>query len=385
MGQEQLHGTAYDQRFYCTPETTYGTWVRATATTAYKALSLNISSKRNQENRMDNRPTRSAVERILKEWDITWNTKAYICASGSAGTAPDIGQFLIMALGVETVDGGVSVTYSPSSTQGALGSATLHRWSQVAMLAAVGAAVDEWEIDINGTDFPYFTASGFAASLVHTGCSTLDAAMVADDQMDVQTADVNNFMTNSVVQVAALTNTGVGYRVTEGTNPFTLESAISASDEADVVPFAPTETTAGTPMSGIDGGLTIDSVSTIPFTSLKLRGKNNLSPHRFALNPTIQDYTEGWREVTGEYTVLLRRDQVIRFGNILNAMTTNSDIAVAVGTTAGAIMTLNIDRARHDLPEINFPEGAEVAEIPFNFTALASAATASDECSIVFT
>lgn len=385
MGQEQLHGLGYNQQYYAEVESTYATFVRPTATGAFNALSVSIERKQAQRPRRDNRGVRGDYELVLGDREVTWSVKGLVIPSGTAGTAPDMGALYMLAMGASANSPATSETYSHSSTQGAHGSITLHRWSDVLMEAATGCFCEDFKIAISGSDEPTVEFSGIAASYVMTGCSTLAAAMVATDQMNVVDNESSAFMTNSIVQIGADTNSGVGYLISDDSDPFTIQSSISASNGADVLPYAPTPTLAGSPANGISGSFSLDATTIVPVTAFEYNVKNNMNAHRYALNPTVGDYTEGYREVTGSITIKLRRDQVHHLGRRLNAITTARDIAVVIGDTAGSICTINVDRARFDGSAINFPDSGEEADVQIPWRALASARTTNNESTIVFT
>src|SRR5882672_137391 len=385
MGQEQLHSQAFEQRFYASDETVYATWVRPAATDAFKALQVTIDAKQAQRPRRDNRVTRGDYELILGDLDVSWTAKGFLVPSGAAGTAPDWDIILRTALGARTTVGGVSVTYDPSFAQGDYGSFSLHRWAAVSGELAYGCWVDNFKLTVNGSDEPRVEASGGASNYVFTGASTIPSGTTSANQT-VASADQNSFMANSLVRIGANTNSGTGFRVVSRAGAvLTLESSMSSTTADDVLPYMPLETTAGSPASGIDGSLTLDGTNYGAWTAFEMNVKNNMKPQRHALNAYVQDYTEGWQEVTGTVTVKMRRDMARLLGWRLNAITTARDVQLIIGSVAGSIITVNMDRTRLEGGPINFPEGADEAEVQIPWKALESTASSSDGFNIAFT
>jgi hypothetical protein len=390
MGLSQLHALPRDQRFFAQPEVTPGTFVRATSTSAFKAKKFAASYDQDRIDRTDNRASRSLYERIDGKYKVDWEIDSYVIPSGTAGTAPDQEDLYQAGFGTETVSGGVSVTYSLNSTQSGRQTVSLTRWAQIVMETLRGCNVNSIKFSGKGGDPFMVNFKGQAWGLCYTGSSTLNGAVVASATNIVQTVDQYNFEAHatfgSIVQVGANTNGGTGYMVTGRSGAsLTLEASSSSADAADVLPYAPSETCVGSPIGGIVGSLTVDSVS-IPIVGFEVELNNNdkvIDDESFVSGPT--EIIPGARSVTGSFDIRIRRDMTRYIGHRKNSSFTTRDIALVMGTTAGRIATINIDYAEVKFSSLEFGGEDDSATLNVPFVARASTSTAADEMTLVFT
>lgn len=384
MGVNALHALGRKQRFYAALETTFGTFVKPVATDAIKVLASNFDFSQDRKNRSDSRQTRSLLERITGRKAVAWSMECYALPSGTGNTAPDIGPLLAAALGKSAV---VSSTVEYTLTDNQAGfdiagtiypSLTLVReTNKTVMEAIVGAMVESMSIKFAGADEPRFSFEGFAKNHIHTGSngvvSSLDGGRT---NVTLGTGQGKDYEVGSVVffEIAATgavrdNNTSAGYQVTAVTGDvLTVTPAVGGTVVATdlCLPFVPTETTAGAPIGGIAGSITIAA----PATSLIITGGeiNVKNGHKVlgdeAFQSTITDYIPGYREVSGSLTVRARRDQIIELGVRKNF--TARDIQIILGTGSGTRFQIDIPAAEMGFSALEIPEAEEATfSLPF--------------------
>jgi hypothetical protein len=377
MGLTQNHSLSRALKFYVSNESAFGTFVKPAATDAVKVLKTEFTHERERKLREDNKSsaTRSWLQRISGRATVGWNVELAIVPSGSAGTAPDADLLYKNALGTGT--GGGSYTYSLANSQ-ALTGMTLYRYTPELAESVWGAWVDEMTINVQSGELPKVKFSGGAMGHCLTGTSTLNGIMSSTATMVVQTVDQHSFSTNSLISVGA--NTNLAVTVDSARPSFTIDSSISAADTSAVAPYAPTETTAGSPIAGITGSVTYDSASP-KITGLELNLKNNYRPvDDEALVEYVSDVVPGYREVSGNVTLRARKDWVRHLAK-RRAFGTQS-LAVAVGATAGSILTINVPYAELDYSAIDIPSGDGDVMLTLPFVGLGS--SGEDELTLVF-
>ena len=100
----------HDTVGYFIPESTAFSPEKATAASAFRATSITLGQAVGREFPDDYKGTRSRVERITGRTPVQpWSASGILRLSGSAGTAPEIGDILKHAFGTETVNGSTSV------------------------------------------------------------------------------------------------------------------------------------------------------------------------------------------------------------------------------------------------------------------------------------
>lgn len=383
MGITTVHALGRNQKFFAAHEGTAGTFQKPAATDAMKVLMSVMDPQIERAPRTDARSTRSLIERITGKGTISWSMTKYIMPSGTAGTPPDDHLLWYAALGGYTNSVSTSDTYSLSASQTLRTLSLTRHLNEVLQEAIWGAWVDSITINVSGGDQPKVTFEGGAMGHAGTGTSTLNGGMSGSTTMVVQTADGRNFEKNSVVKIDDSDNSGAGFAVTVDTArpSFTVEASVTESSGATVVPFVPSETVAGSPLSQVLGSITFDG-TTVPITALDFTIANNHKPFTDeAFQQFPNDIIPGFRDVTGNITLRARKDFILELGK-RKAFATR-DIVLILGSTAGAKCTVNVDRAEFNFAAADIPE-AEEANIKLPFTALASS-SGEDETNIVFT
>jgi hypothetical protein len=156
----------------------------------------------------------------------------------------------------------------------------------------------------------------------------------------------------------------------------TAIGAAEQADNADVTPYVPTHTNAGSPISGTAGTFTIDDVSDatfgVVFTAFELTLKNNYKPFDDeALTQNVRDLVPGIRDITGSVTFRMRQDHL---ETILNR---NEFATRAIALTCGGAATTHtrleiaIPTAEILFSEAQIPSDME-ATITLPFKALGS-------------
>lgn len=262
-----------------------------------------------------------------------------------------------------TVNDG-EVVYSLSDTQGVLGSVALIRnVDELVMDAVSGCWVEEVKITLSGGDEPKLAFSGGGATHIHTSATVLDGALsgekdpIIDDEYAVEVG--------SVIKIGSDDNSGAGHDVTAkvGTQ-LTITDNATADNDAEITPFTPTATTGGSPLAGISGALTIDTVA-FPITQIEVTLKNNIKPINDEYgSAVVTDVIEGKRNVSGSINCRARRDQVIELGNRKGFAT--RAIVVTAGSVAGALVSLSIPYAEIEFSPFEVPESDECTfSLPF--------------------
>lgn len=381
MGISKVHALGRNQKFFVAHEGTAGTFQKPASADAVKVLSSSFDDQLERKNRMDARATRSVLERITGKGSVAWTMTKYIIPSGTAGTPPDDHLLWYAVMGAYANSPSTSDTYSLSSTQALRTFSLTRHFNEVFQQALWGAWANSVTINVAGGDEPKVTFEGGAMGVAHTGTSTLNGAMVASATMVVQTAESYNFEKYSVVKVDSSDNSGAGYQITaDGSRPsFTLETTLSEANNDPVVPFVPSETTAGSPINGVTGSLAIDG-TTVPITAFDITIANAvkaLGDEAMQQYPT--DAIPGARAVTGNVSLRARKDFVLELGK--RKAFAARDIAVILGSVAGKKCTINVDYAEMMFNAAEVPEADEVM-IKLPFTALGS--SGEDECNVVF-
>ena len=382
MSLNQKHGLGRERKFFLIDESDCGTFEKPAGVNAAKVLDSIMSFEPTRNNRDDSRQTRSTQERITGKSAVSWSAGGYVIPSGVAGTRPDIHEFLKNLMGTYVNTPATSDAYTLNFTQTIQTMTLTHHASDVVMESVFGAWINQMTITASGGSEHKFAAEGGAMGHVHTGTSTLNGAMAASATMIVQTADGRNFEKGGVVKIDADDNSGAGFEIDVDTArpSFTIEAVATGDDASDVIPFTPTETTAGSPIAGILGSVVIDSV-TFPITAFEVTINNNIKPLDDEVGKELPtDALFGFREVTGSLSIRARKDFIIELGKRKDFLT--RDIAVVLGSTAGSILTIDIDQAEFDFSALEIPQSDE-AVISLPFTALGS--SGEDEISLTFT
>lgn len=370
---------------YFVAESTFGTAVKPAATNAFRASSITMGQPVGREFPNDYRGTRSRVERITTRTPVQpWSAEGILRPSGSAGTAPDIGDILKHVFGTETVSAGTSVTYSLAKDLTGL-SASIYRKLSSIHEGVYGAIVQEFSLNWSGDGFITWSASGIAKGFLETGNSQANGAGTASTSLIVDDADF--FTLYSIIQIASDDNSGAGYQITAidyDTETLTLETAATWLDNDTVTPFLPSGTFAGDPLFGTDGALSLDGGTTSinhVGGSLTLRAGNDLLNEEFGSSSANDIIIPALREVELKLDFLCREDETYLMSHMRRGV--SKDVKVTIGSTAGKICAINCDQAQLDPEQRDSPE-SEMVRFSTTVVPLATS-SGEDELNVVFT
>jgi len=373
MGSTQDHALGRNRAFFCKTESTYGTFVKPAATDAAKVLNCSFDFKQERRNRMDSRSVRAHYERITGRKEVSWSVDSYLIPSGSSSTDPDLAPLFKAAMGASS-----SQVFSLTSGQALDSLSLIQQMNSVVMESITGAYVDTMTISMSGGDDPRVSFSGGASTHIHTSTTTADGAGSSTTALVVDDADA--IEVGSVIQVGSSAD-NIKVTAKNGT-AITLESASSWSDGDAVIPFTPSETTAGSPSPGITGSLTLAGNSGLEIVSFELSLANNIkaiSDEAFA--STVTDFIPGFRDVTGSLSVRCAKDQALEIGKRKGFGT--RDLQIVSGSGTGNVCTIDLDQVEFEFSALNVPESEEVI-IDLPFRALAQDAASNDELTITF-
>lgn len=379
MGLTQNHALSRTRKFFAVTEATAGTWDEPAGADAAKVMKCDISAERTRNLREDSRATRSALERIQGRGTVSWSVEAEVIPSGSAGTPPDLHPMYKAAMGSYANTPATSDAYTLANSQTPDTLTLLRHMTDVLSESAWGCWVDEMTLSVQGGETPKVKFAGGGMGYVLTGTSTLNGAMSGSTTMVVQTADGYAFATNSLIQIGS--TSGIVVTADSSRPSFTTDGSVTESNGAAVIPYAPTETTAGSPIAGISGSVTYDS-DAVNVTGLEVSLKNGFRPlDDEALEEYPSDFVPGFREVTGNITLRARKDWVVHVANRLEYST--QALTVVLGSTAGSILTVSVPYAELDYSAIDVPAGDGDVVLTLPFVALGS--SGEDELALTFT
>lgn len=377
MGLAQAHALGRQQRVFIVDEgATPNVLAKATAASALRVKSSSIKETTPRENRMDARDTRSRTERITRAKEVEWALSAYMLTGMDPGDVTSRLHPLLRALfGGYTNTPGTSDVYSLSSTQVPRSlSITRQPLEGRVQEIAIGCVVNQATFSLSQGDEPSVEFSGpglrYAQAMGQTTTSTVGAGTTKT------LATVEGLTVDSVIAFADSTganernNSGAGYRITNiAGNVITIETSDTSANGDLVYPYTPTPTDVGTPIAGIIGSLTLDSVA-CPIKSFSLTINNNNAVITEALEAGASDHVFGDRDVTGTLTVRARADLIRHFA--LRRGFVARDLDIVCGAAGNrwtfALPTIEIDATG----EMNLPVGNEEGDFELPFVALGS-------------
>ena len=389
MGASTDHALGRNLRFFCKKESAaggaYGTdsqEVLAGADAA-KVLSTSMEFTVARNDRMDSRSTRSVQERITGKQEVSWSCESYILPAGGT-TAPDIDPLIEGAMG-GAFGASVAKTYNLTDTN-ALPTIHMARTANgVFREDLFGAYVEEMTISGSGGEEPKISFSGSAFNYALTGTGITEGTGSTATALITESGNGVNFMVGSVISFNSLDDKVV---TAKSSDTLTIQSS-SWSDAQAITPTTYTETTAGNPVNGITGSLTLNSV-TLPVTAFDVtitNGIKGLSDEAFEKGTS--DFVAGYRSVKGSVSVRARKDFIKSLAQryVQTAATADPSfssipIRIDMGSTSGKTVVIFMDTAEIDFGAIDVPQ-AEEAVLNLPFTALATS-SGGDEIRIAW-
>ena len=389
MGASTDHALGRNLRFFCKKESAaggaYGTdsqEVLAGADAA-KVLSTSMEFTVARNDRMDSRSTRSVQERITGKQEVSWSCESYILPAGGT-TAPDIDPLIEGAMG-GAFGASVAKTYNLTDTN-ALPTVHMARTANGVFREDIfGAYVEEMTISGSGGEEPKISFSGSAFNYALTGTGITEGTGSSATALITESGNGVNFLVGSVISFNSLDDKVV---TAKSSDTLTIQSS-SWSDAQAITPTTYTETTAGNPVNGITGSLTLNSV-TLPVTAFDVtitNGIKGLSDEAFEKGTS--DFVAGYRSVKGSVSVRARKDFIKSLAQryVQTAATADPSfssipIRIDMGSTSGKTVVIFMDTAEIDFGAIDVPQ-AEEAVLNLPFTALATS-SGGDEIRIAW-
>ena len=400
MGASTDHALGRNLRFFCKKETDSGTdypggrygtanQIALAGGDAAKVLSSSMEFTVTRNDRMDSRTSRSVMERITGKQEISWSCESYLLPAGST-TAPDIDPLIEAAMG-GSFGGSTAKTYEFSDSN-ALPTCRIARTANGVLREDLfGAYVEEMSISASGGEEPKISFSGGAFNYALTGTGTTHASSsVTTTSVPMVSGDGVNFMVGSCIDI----NGGSAIVTAKSAaDTLTVTSGTYTNNEA-VTPETYTETTAGNPVNGISGSLTLNSVS-LPVTSFDVTVTNGIKAlSDEAFEKGTSDFVAGFRSVKGNISVRARKDFIKSLAqryvqlNGTDPTATNYDptfssvaLVVTMGSTTGYKVVATMSKVEIDFAGIEIPESEE-AVLSLPFTALGT--SGSDELTLAW-
>lgn len=238
-----------------------------------------------------------------------------------------------------------------------------------------GAYCDEMTISVDGASEPRITFSGGAFNYALTGTGAADGAGSGVDALSTHSGEGVNFMVGSVITLNGAERTILAKT---GADALTLSASHSWDNDAAITPSTYTEVTHGSPINGITGSLTLNSVE-LPVTAFDCTFSNQVKAlSDEAFEKGTSDFVAGFRTVTGTVTVRARKDFLKSYAARYVQTTATADptfasvpLVVSLGSTSGKILKVHFPTVELDFGAVDIPESDEaVLNIPF--TALGS-------------
>jgi hypothetical protein len=401
MGASTDHALGRNLRFFCKKETDSGTdypggrygtanQIALSGSNAAKVLSSSMEFTVARNDRMDSRTSRSVLERITGKQEISWSCESYLLPKGST-TAPDIDPFIEAAMG-GAFGASTAKTYKFSDSN-ALPTCRIARTANGVLREDLfGAYVEEMSISASGGEEPKISFSGGAFNYALTGTGTTHASSsVTSTSVPMVSGDGVNFMVGSCIDI----NGGSAIVTAKSAaDTLTVTSGTYTNNEA-VTPETYTETGAGgSPVNGISGSLTLNSVS-LPVTSFDVTVTNGIKAlSDEAFEKGTSDFVAGFRSVKGNISVRARKDFIKSLAqryvqlNGTDPTATNYDptfssvaLVVTMGSTTGYKVVATMSKVEIDFAGIEIPESEE-AVLSLPFTALGT--SGSDELTLAW-
>lgn len=364
---------------YAKAESTFGTGVVPVATDAMRVLSFDAQHVPTWNPVNDRRGTRSPMEQVEGRSIANWSLSAVFRPSGSLGTAPDIGILMEHAMGTETVNASTSVVYTLAKAMTGKYLTVVADFDNFHQFV-VGAIVQTMRIRWGGEEQVIVVDfSGQAKAYGETGNTAADGAGSSATALVVD--DLDFLSQYSIISIDGDDNSGAGHHVT-AVNHSTETATISShtwSDNDVVAPFLPAPTTAGSPVAGYKGQISLDGDSTqinhvrgeiVHNTGLSLINKEHGDNEASAV-------TQRRRSTTFDLEFLVKEGNT----NVLSEARRGvaQDLYVTLGDTAASRMKCDLANSYFNDPRV---VPADEGEQSMTFSGVALGSSGEDELAI---
>jgi len=387
MGAEQLTALGRQEKVFVTAEASWATFVVPVAADAIDHNSpVSLSYSQERAERMSKQPdTRSLMttDLVTRRKELSWSIPCDIIPSGTAGTPPDVHLLLLAAFGAYTNTPATSDVYSLDNSQQLPSVQITREVSNLQMNVHQGSWVDEVVMSWSGAEEGTFQFSGGSKDEVHTFRANSGSTVGGNTSIVLALARYDDhFQENSVVAILQAdgtldSNGGVGYRVTNVntlTHTLTVDAiVVAAHTNRPIVPFSPTKTVVGTPVTGIVGTLSIGGRNyRVISCSITLNNGTKALNDEFGYDG-VSDYLMGPRRITGSIQFRVYEESVALYPDAKaftrTALVLTSGSPAADGTQViASLPNIEIEPFNVDAPE------TEEGVVDATFRALASTA-----------
>ena len=376
--------TGIQQKFFAKLETTYDAALAFAITDGIDLRELKLEPNLELKDIVGHTGSGSRQGVLKGRESHKWSAISHLMPV-SAGVAPDIGPILKAAFGVETVSGGVSVTYSFDTMAAAL-SLQLMRYVGIELgEIANGAWVEQ--IDFEISDEPKITLSGGYAShgFAKGGATCNGAQSIAATTITLQAGDAKRFRAGAYIAFAdGEDNSGAGYRITSVNNAadtmvITPGLVAGVADTVAIDAHALGQTITGNQIGGINTTVTVGGDS-----ALIINGSASLKGDQRARNDELTVKNQGlfksMREVSADLNLYLKTSNNVQVGKAWNIDA--QAIVITIGDTAGQKLQLNFPACIATVPPIDVADDAQ-AKVALSFRADENS-TGDDEMTAVW-
>jgi len=377
----KAHILGREQQFFANPETTPGQYSAPATGDSINVLTSTFTPNVKRNSRVSSYSAhRDITERTTSKSEHSWSVEGEYTPSGTKDVPPAFGDLIQAALGVEAI-GADEVTYSTNSVQTITTLTIIRQYQSLWQEAMAGAWVDELTMKFASGVEPLISLSGGAMDYASTGYSTTDGALSGGESaLAVAAGDGVSFHDpqSAAVYARSLITVGssAGHEVTARTvDALTIGSAIvgAQSSGVSVVPYTPTHTDVGSPIAGITGGLSWDSLA-FALTAFEFTVKNNhkaAADHCFV--PHTDDVIAGARRtITGKFSVKMRQDFINKFLARQDFATKALSVWTGGAAESGTRLEVDLGYCELDYTPANIP-AEEEGTLDFSFQGLGSA------------
>lgn len=350
-------GVGRKQAVLVVPESAIGTLSGALTTgkrVAILGASIDETVERSEVN--NKRETPNITTRLTGKTSGKWNVDMHLLCGASAGSSPDLAQFLKSAGFTETLNGGVDAQYALN--QSAMTTFGLLLDNDNSSQLAHGCVTESIKIKFDGNNPAKISFSGKSASVKRTGTSTLSGVEIVG-QTVLSVTEAECFNVGAYVQVGTDNNSGDGFKITNvdtSLNTITINTGllIEGASGAVVGPVIPVITMNGTPISGILGAVTLGG-TTLEVTEGEIEIE-------LMINDTLDKFgSESYdavtlvdRRVKANLTLFGNRDGLLQW--MRSKAFSSASLVITIGTTSPNKVLVTMPYFEMDLSAVEIPE-----------------------------
>lgn len=375
---------AIEQDCFCVPEVTKGTAVYPSAA-AQRVITAGTADINQQANFSDSKEILNSLDLIERFQDQmgagSWSVPMYLRPSGTAGTAPMGNVLLESLMGVETVVGGASVSYTQAVTKPSF---SLWMKKSHTVFAAFGCCAEAGKLNFTNNGGAKFDMSGGFMQMGWAGTDTLAGAATT-----TAVTVTNSKLFTAGMYVSFDTgasedhNTNAGYRIVSvdyDTNVLTMADAITQDSGTSIQGFLPTFTAVGTVLENKNTTITFDSsTKVLKSLSVDINSPVAWQTDEITTSGYVTEYVEDRRSIKLSADALFREQDLSYFYDA----TENTKVAVVVVISdgAGKICTINLPYTELEVPSVT----TSMPTVSLSIAGTALGSSGEDSCSIAFT